>query len=201
MRAATGVALPPFPAWAGAGAEDGSETGSAAGWTGPPLPAEEGASAPAAIRQRIEPTGTVSSDWTRISSIVPATGEGTSASTLSVEISTRGSSTATVSPGPTRHSSTVPSATESPISGKATSTTSPEPEAEAEAAGRSASGSAGASSSAGESPLSISPSTAPTCTVESGSARIFTRVPATGAGTSASTLSVEISTRGSSAST
>ncbi len=48
---------------------------------------------------------------------------------------------------------------------------------------------------------SISPSGAPTCTVESGSARIFVSVPAAGAGTSASTLSVETSTRGSSAAT
>ena len=71
------------------------------------------------------PTGTVWSASTRISAIVPATGEGTSASTLSVEISTSGSSTATESPTFTRHSSTVPSATESPISGKVTSTSSP----------------------------------------------------------------------------
>ena len=43
-------------------------------------------------RQRSRPAST------RISAIVPATGEGTSASTLSVEISTSGSSTATASP-------------------------------------------------------------------------------------------------------
>ncbi|MEJ7715521.1 MAG: hypothetical protein WKF40_07385 [Thermoleophilaceae bacterium] len=43
--------------------------------------------------------------------------EGTSASTLSVEISTSGSSTATVSPTCFSHSRTVPSETDSPIAG------------------------------------------------------------------------------------
>ena len=74
------------------------------------------------MRQSTEPTATVWSASASTSAIVPATGEGTSASTLSVEISTSGSSTATVSPGFTRHSRIVPSATESPISGKVTST-------------------------------------------------------------------------------
>ena len=54
--------------------------------------------APAAIRHRIVPTLTVSSASTRTSWTVPATGEGTSASTLSVEISTSGSSTARCRP-------------------------------------------------------------------------------------------------------
>ena len=138
------------------------------------------------------PTATVESGSARISATVPATGEGRSASTLSVEISTSGSSTATWSPTATRHSSTVPSATESPISGNATSVSS------ASAAGGSSSAAAGADPLP---PTSISPSTAPTCTVESGSARILVSVPEAGAGTSASTLSVDTSTRGSSAST
>ena len=42
-------------------------------------------------------------------------GEGTSASTLSVEISTRGSSASTESPSCLCHSRTVPSVTDSPI--------------------------------------------------------------------------------------
>ena len=47
----------------------------------------------------------------------PAAGDGTSASTLSVETSTSGSSTATVSPTCLSHSSTVPSVTDSPMAG------------------------------------------------------------------------------------
>ena len=42
---------------------------------------------------RSAPTGTVSSSWTRISCRVPATGDGISVSTLSVETSSSGSST------------------------------------------------------------------------------------------------------------
>ena len=172
---------------------------SAAGATGP-------ADASALIRQRMLPTGTVSSTCTRISVIVPATGEGISASTLSVEISTRGSSTATVSPTCLSHSSTVPSATESPISGKATSTTFagsgsepgvPLPE---EAAAPLPAG-AGGVSGAAASLISISPRAWPTCTVSSGSTRMRVRVPEAGDGTSASTLSVDTSTIGSSAAT
>ena len=48
---------------------------------------------------------------------VPAAGAGTSASTLSVEISTSGSSASTRSPTCLRHSRTVPSVTDSPIWG------------------------------------------------------------------------------------
>ena len=143
MRAATGVALPPFVA--GASAAGFTSVASALGWTAPfPPPV------PPAMRHSTEPTGTVWSASTRISAIVPATGDGTSASTLSVEISTSGSSTATESPALTRHSRIVPSATESPISGKVTSTSSP----------------SGSSGAAGADPLpssgSISPSTDPT---------------------------------------
>ena len=50
-------------------------------------------------------------------SSVPAAGAGTSASTLSVEISTSGSSASTRSPTCFSHSSTVPSVTDSPIWG------------------------------------------------------------------------------------
>ena len=53
---------------------------------------------------------------------MPSIGAGTSASTLSVEISTSVSSAATESPSALCHSSTVPSLTESPIAGMTTST-------------------------------------------------------------------------------
>ena len=53
---------------------------------------------------------------------VPAAGAGTSVSTLSVEISTSGSSASTRSPTCLSHSSTVPSVTDSPIWGIVTCT-------------------------------------------------------------------------------
>src|SRR5206468_767637 len=71
------------------------------------------------------PVATTSSGAARISTTVPAAGDGSSASTLSVEISTRPWSFSTVSPTFTSQSSTVPSETDSPISGTATSTTLP----------------------------------------------------------------------------
>ena len=120
MRAATGVALAsPLPAGACAAPRRRAlDAGVAAGCVGPARRRRTGGDAAEdRCRRRRSRRRSTSSSW-----IVPATGEGTSASTLSVEISTSGSSTATLSPGFTRHSSTVPSATESPISGKATST-------------------------------------------------------------------------------
>ena len=67
----------------------------------------------------------VSSSSARISSRVPATGEGTSVSTLSVETSSSGSSTSTSSPTLFSHWVMVPSVTDSPSSGMVTSV--PEP--------------------------------------------------------------------------
>ncbi len=123
IRAATGVALPsPFPVGAGVSAAGLAAVASAGGLTVPP-----GAPSPASMRHTTVPTATVSSGSTSSSVTVPATGDGSSASTLSVETSTSGSSLATVSPGFTSHSRIVPSATESPISGMATSTISPAP--------------------------------------------------------------------------
>ena len=58
---------------------------------------------------------------TRISLRTPAAGEGISASTLSVEISNRGSSRSTRSPTFLSHFVTVPSAIDSPIWGMMTS--------------------------------------------------------------------------------
>ena len=74
------------------------------------------------IRAMTWPTVTVSPAWARISSIVPEAGAGTSASTLSVEISTIVSSSATGSPGCLDHSRIVPSDTDSPMAGMTMST-------------------------------------------------------------------------------
>ena len=68
------------------------------------------------------PTSTVSPSPARTFTTVPAVGEGTSASTLSVEISTRISSGSTGSPSFLCHSRTVPSVTDSPIAGMVTCT-------------------------------------------------------------------------------
>ena len=154
------------------------------------------------------PVATTSSGSARISTTVPATGDGSSASTLSVEISTRPWSRSTVSPTFTSHSSTVPSETDSPISGTATSTTSASVSSLAACESCSAAAPCSASSTADSSAGSalapfgeISPSTVPTGTVSSGSTRIFVRIPLAGEGTSVSTLSVDISTIPSSSST
>jgi hypothetical protein len=63
---------------------------------------------------------TVAPSWTLISISVPATGEGISASTLSVEISKIGSSRLTASPTFFNHLVIVPSAIDSPICGMMT---------------------------------------------------------------------------------
>src|SRR5699024_7004186 len=63
------------------------------------------------------PTSASSSSSTRISSMVPAMGEGISVSTLSVETSSSGSSTSTVSPTDFSQRVTVPSVTDSPSAG------------------------------------------------------------------------------------
>ena len=79
---------------------------------------------PAPIRRRSSrgsaPTSTVSSSWTRISSITPLTGDGISVSTLSVEISSSPSSASTVSPTFLSQRVTVPSVTLSPSAGRTT---------------------------------------------------------------------------------
>src|SRR5664279_4328165 len=71
------------------------------------------------------PTSMVWSSPTVISSRVPATGEGISVSTLSVDTSTIGSSSATSSPTALSHRVTVPSVTDSPISGSVTDVPDP----------------------------------------------------------------------------
>ncbi len=71
--------------------------------------------APASSRARTVPTSTVAPTSTRISVTRPLSGEGTSVSTLSVEISTITSSRSTQSPTRLCHSTIVPSATDTPI--------------------------------------------------------------------------------------
>ena len=175
---------------AGRGAEVGSGAGVAAAF---------GAPAPAVIRARTWPTVTVSPASARISVIVPVAGEGISASTLSVEISTIVSSTSTLSPTALAHSRIVPSETDSPIWGivdvdrlaprrrrsAARLGLGRRPPRPRRRARRRWSG-------------AISARMAPTSTVSPSAKWIFTTVPEVGAGTSASTLSVEISTRVSS---
>ena len=89
----------------------------ASGAAGRPGCRAVGASPSTAISPSTAPTATVSSGSARILVSVPAAGEGTSVSTLSVETSTIGSSASTRSPTCLRHSRTVPSVTDSPIWG------------------------------------------------------------------------------------
>src|SRR6202034_2288088 len=73
-----------------------------------------GASAPSEMTASLVPTSTVSPSGTRISESTPATGEGTSESTLSVETSNSTSSSATGSPTCFIQRVIVPSVTVSP---------------------------------------------------------------------------------------
>ncbi len=66
------------------------------------------------MRASTVPTSTVSPSGTRISVSVPDTGQGTSESTLSVDTSKSGSSSATLSPTCLNHWVMVPSVTVSP---------------------------------------------------------------------------------------
>src|SRR3954466_15328877 len=68
------------------------------------------------------PTSTVAPTSTSTAVTRPVAGEGTSVSTLSVEISTIGSSASTQSPTRLRHSTTVPSAPDTPLCGIVPST-------------------------------------------------------------------------------
>ena len=99
------------------GCEDSeSLASSAADWSSSPESSLAGAS-PSPITARSAPTSTVSSSSTRISWRVPAAGEGISVSTLSVETSSKGSSTSTESPTDLSQRVTVPSVTDSPSAG------------------------------------------------------------------------------------
>ncbi|CAB4544762.1 unannotated protein [freshwater metagenome] len=145
-------------------------------------------------------------------------------STLSVEISSNGSSRATASPMFFNQRVTVPSVTLSPSAGNTMGTVEPPAEgaagggvtgiAEAAGAGTSSVGAgttiaAGAGAAAGaagagapaSSAAPMTASSAPTSTVASSSAVMDRSTPATGEGISVSTLSVEISNKGSSMAT
>ena len=87
------------------------------GPAGDPFEPSAEPSSPGSISASGAPTGTSSSTDTRSLVMTPAVGAGTSASTLSVEISTTVSPSLTKSPSATCHSSTIPSVTDSPISG------------------------------------------------------------------------------------
>ena len=86
------------------------------------------------------PTSTVSSSPTLMASRVPATGEGTSVSTLSVETSRSGSSTSTASPTSLSQRVTVPSVTLSPRAGSVISVPETSPVEAAGAAGAASTG-------------------------------------------------------------
>ena len=98
----------------GAGGSDCRVSGAAAG-------AAAGAPAPSLIRATTVLIPTVLPSSIRTSASTPATGDGISVSTLSVEISNRGSSRPTVSPGFFSHLVSVPSTILSPIWGITTS--------------------------------------------------------------------------------
>ena len=170
------------------------------------------------MRARRAPTATVVSTATSIARRVPATGDGISVSTLSVETSSSASSTATKSPTFLSQRVTVPSLTDSPSAGIVM--TVPPPLAAGAATGAAGggvgatgagaaitgatTGATGAATGAGaDAPAlsAITASSAPTATVWSTPTTIFVRIPATGDGISVSTLSVDTSRSGSSTAT
>ena len=152
---------------------------------------------------------------TSIEISVPATGDGISVSTLSVDTSRSASSTATLSPTFLSQRVTVPSLTLSPsagiviivplVEGAAAGTTGAAATgggvgaATGAATGAAAGVATGAATGAGAAaPSSMIARSAPTGTVASICTRIFESVPETGEGISVSTLSVETSRSGSS---
>ncbi len=130
MRATTGETNLPFPVGCCTGTRGSGSAGGCASATGSGSGAAAGsgsgagAGAPAAppICASFVPTATVSPSWTRICVTVPEAGLGTSVSTLSVEISSSGSSASICSPSRLSHFVIVPSETETPICGMTTST-------------------------------------------------------------------------------
>src|SRR6267378_5704284 len=111
-------------AFGGSGLGAGGAAGGGAAAFGGSGFAGAGAAAPASVSKTPTTvcTGTVCPSCTLISASTPAAGAGISASTLSVEISNRGSSRFTVSPTFLSHLLKVPSAIDSPICGIKTST-------------------------------------------------------------------------------
>ena len=167
------------------------------------------ATAPAPpITARRAPTGTVESTATSMEIIVPATGDGISVSTLSVETSRSASSTATLSPTFLSQRVTVPSVTLSPragiviivplTEGAAAGATGATATGAATGGGVGATTGATTTGAAAVAPSSMIARSAPTGTVASICTRIFESVPDTGEGISVSTLSVDTSRSGSS---
>ena len=117
-RSATGAAATTGAA-TGAAATGAAATGAAAtgAATGAAGTGADGVAAPSAITASSAPTSTVVSTATTIFCKMPATGEGISVSTLSVDTSKSGSSTATWSPSALSQRVTVPSLTDSPRAG------------------------------------------------------------------------------------
>ena len=116
------------------------------------------------------PTGTVESTATSIANKVPATGEGISVSTLSVETSSNASSTATESPIFFNQRVTVPSLTLSPNAGIVITVPADEAAGAAGAAGGGVTGAAGAAATGADGVGAVAPSamianSAPTGTV------------------------------------
>src|SRR5919108_162660 len=112
-----GTTSSPAPAVTAAGGPGGwrGGAGAASGAAGGAPPAAPAPAEPSSLTSaRSVPTGTVWPSWTRIFSTVPATGEGTSVSTLSVEISKSGSSRSISSPSCFSHFRIVPSTIVSP---------------------------------------------------------------------------------------
>ncbi len=130
------------------------------------------------IRPRRAPTATVVSTGTSIARSVPATGDGISVSTLSVETSSNASSTATESPTFFNHRVTVPSLTLSPSAGIAMTVPPPDDAGAGGGVGAAGGGvtgavATGAATGAGvggaagalAAPVAITASSAPTATV------------------------------------
>ena len=188
-RRATGeAAAPSDAAWLSAAASRAAGSFSAS--------VESATAPPASIRPITWPTVTVSPSLARISLIVPPVGAGSSTSTLSVEISTIVWPALTRSPTATVQARIVPSLIDSPAFGVTMSTI-----VGGVGSGRAAG--VGSTVATGSEPFvgTISASTAPTLTLSPSAACTFTSVPEAGATTSASTLSVEMSTIVSSAAT
>ena len=118
-RAWRRAAVGPRPWAAGAGSGLGSGLGAGGGGRPRRRTAPIWASSP--------PTGTVASSSAVMLSRTPATGDGISVSTLSVDTSTSGSSTWTESPTFLSQRVTVPSVTDSPSSGISTGVALPPP--------------------------------------------------------------------------
>ena len=143
---------------------------------------------------------------------MPATGDGISVSTLSVETSSSASSAATESPMAFNQRVTVPSVTLSPSAGSTTGVIRPPLGAGAAGAGVDASATAAADTGAGSGVATVAwtgaagvpdsemtASAPPTRTTASSPAMISVSTPLTGEGISVSTLSVDTSSNGSSA--